>query len=86
MLAPHDLSHCHDEECSRADACWRFTARLTHKWARHELSLRPLGDGGGGCPFFMPEVTPKAPSQPVRHLTRVRPPVPWENAPESCRV
>ena len=87
MLAPHDLSHCHDEECSRSPSCWRYTTRLTHKWARHELSLRPLGDSSGRCPFFMPADTPAAPDLPTSHpLTRMPPPSPVVTMRGSCRT
>ena len=46
-------STCHDDGCIRAQECWRYTSRLMHKWASHVLTLRPVGDSGERCNFFI---------------------------------
>jgi len=79
MFAPHDLSHCHDEACIRASDCWRYTMRLVHKWARHELSLRPLGDSGRRCPFYLPNETPDELTTSVTHPPKTHPETPMPN-------
>ena len=52
-MTNHDLSRCHDNECHQAPQCWRYTSRLMHKWASHVLTLRPEGDSGERCNFFI---------------------------------
>ena len=52
-MTNHDLSRCHDNDCIRAKECWRYTSRLTPKWASHVLTMRPVGDTGEHCAFFI---------------------------------
>ena len=52
-MPPHDLSRCHDEQCIRAKDCWRYTSRIKPKWASHVLTMRPVGDSGEHCNFFI---------------------------------
>jgi len=52
-MPPHDLSRCHGEQCIRAKDCWRYTSRLKPKWASHVLTMRPVGDSGEHCNFFI---------------------------------
>lgn len=52
-MTHHDLSRCHDDDCIRAKDCWRYTTRLIPKWASHVLTMRPVGDSGERCNFFI---------------------------------
>ena len=50
-----DLSRCHDDSCHQAPKCWRYTSRLTTKWASHVLTFREAQDRTGAqCLYFIP--------------------------------
>lgn len=57
-----DLSCCHDDTCHQAPKCWRYTSRLTTKWASHVMTFREAQDRTGAqCVYFIldPEVDPR---------------------------
>jgi hypothetical protein len=50
-----DNSHCHDDQCIQAPLCWRYTTRLTVKWASHVMTFREAQDRTGAqCTYFIP--------------------------------
>lgn len=50
-----DLSRCHDDSCHQAPKCWRYTSRLTTKWASHVLTFRDKDTPKcARCDYFIP--------------------------------
>lgn len=49
-----DLSRCHDDQCIQAPQCWRYTTRLTTKWASHVLTFRDKDSNYTRCDYFTP--------------------------------
>ena len=46
------LTRCHDDGCQRCYACERWLTRLA-LGGHHAMTLRPPGDSGAGCEYFL---------------------------------
>ena len=53
-MTNHDPSLCHDDLCHQATQCWRYTNRLTTKWASHVLTFRDKDSNFTRCDYFIP--------------------------------